>query len=224
MNNRLLQALNVRPFLFLWLSEVFSQVAMNMLNFILLIVVFSLTNSNTAVSGIVLSFTVPAIIFGILAGVYVDRWNKKFVLLATNGIRAVLLLLLAFFHNNLFAVYTFSALVSVATQFFIPAESPMIPLLVKKETLLSANALFGMAIYGSILVAYALSGPFILFLGSTNAFLSLACLFIIAAIFVVLIQPQQVESIVKKKSQFSASIIEEIKQTFSLILRTKEIT
>jgi hypothetical protein len=49
--------------------------------------------------------------------------------------------------------------VSLVTQFFIPAETPIIPLLVRKELLLSANALFGMGIYASIFLAYALSGP-----------------------------------------------------------------
>ncbi|MBI3092680.1 MAG: MFS transporter, partial [Candidatus Levybacteria bacterium] len=88
MNNYLLRVLSIRPFFFLFLSEIFSQIAMNMTNFILIIVAFELTKSNTAVSLIVLSFTVPTIIFGILAGVYVDRWNKKQVLFLTNIIRA----------------------------------------------------------------------------------------------------------------------------------------
>src|SRR5258706_345326 len=103
MNNRLLHALANKSFLFLWIAEIFSQVAMNMMNFILILVAFSLTNSNTAVSGIVLSFTIPAVIFGVLAGVYVDRWNKKQVLFITNITRTIFLIFLAIFNKSLIA-------------------------------------------------------------------------------------------------------------------------
>ena len=89
MNNPLIKVLSIPSFLFLLISEFFSQFAMNLLNFILLIVVFNLSNSNIAVAGVVLSFTVPSILFGILAGVYVDKWNKKNVLVYTNALRAV---------------------------------------------------------------------------------------------------------------------------------------
>jgi MFS family permease len=101
MKSPLIRVLSERSFLFLWLAEVFTQVSMNMLSFVLILVAFKLSGSNTAVSGIVLTFIVPAIIFGLLAGVYVDRWNKKAVLFNTNIIRGALLLAIVVFHNNL---------------------------------------------------------------------------------------------------------------------------
>src|SRR3989344_4318611 len=133
--SNILRPLRTYPFLFLWLGEIFSQIGMNMINFVLIVVVFKLTNSSTAVSGIVLSFTLPSIFLGILAGVITDRISKKKVLFATNIIRAILLLILFFTHNILFLVYLCSFLISLVTQFFIPAETPMIPVLVKKESL-----------------------------------------------------------------------------------------
>ena len=157
--NLILQTLRIRPFLFLILSEFFSQFAMNLFNFALLIVVFSLARSNSAVSGVVIAFTLPSIIFGILAGVLVDRWNKKNVLFTTNIIRALMVFPLVFLNENLFLIYFITFGVSLVTQFFIPAETPIIPILVNKKLLLSANALFGMAMYSSIFFAYALSGP-----------------------------------------------------------------
>lgn len=220
--NRLLQALTVKPFLFLFLAEVVSQVAMNMMNFILIIVAFELTNSNTAVSGIVLSFTIPAILFGIMAGVFVDRWNKKWVLFATNVVRGFLLLILIFAHSELAAIYAVTFLVSIATQFFIPAETPMIPNLVPKDLLLSANALFGIGIYGSLLAAYALSSPFLLFFGKRDVFLALAILYFLASFFVILIRRKQGE---EKQStmDFSRSVRLEIKHAFHLIAQKRKI-
>lgn len=197
---------------------------MNMTNFVLITVVYELTLSNTAVSGIVLSFTVPAIVFGIFAGVYVDRWNKKYVLFVTNVLRALFLLALVALHTNLFVVYLVSLLVAIVTQFFIPAESPMIPVLVKKELLLSANALFGMGIYGSLLLAYAMSGPLLLFFGKSGVFLVLTILFLIAAIFVVLIRPKREEGKVNVfHDHRNVSIQRELINLFSLIIRTKDV-
>lgn len=154
MNNHVFQALFEKPYLFLWLGQIFTQISINLFNFLLLLLVFSLTTSNIAVSGAVLSYTIPAIVFGVIAGVYVDRWPKRRVLYAANFIRAGLLLVLFIIPDNLIVIYIISFFVSIATQFFIPAETPMIPLTVTKKQLYSANALFGMGIYGSILIAY----------------------------------------------------------------------
>lgn len=229
MDNQICRVLSIKSFLLLWLAEVFSQIGFNMINFILIILAFELSNSNTAVSGIVLSFTIPAIIFGLLAGVYVDRWNKKKVLFTTNIIRAILLFSLVFFHTNLALVYIISFSTAVVTQFFIPAEVPMIPLLVKKELLFSANALFGMGIYGSIFVAYALSGVFILVFGNVYTFLIITGFFLLAAIFVYFIKispradKEESQNQTLKGFRAENALKEEIKAALQLIIRTKEI-
>ncbi len=224
MDNPFLQALGERSFFFLWLSEVFSQIAMNMMNFILILVAFSITKSNTAVSGIVLSFTIPAVLFGLLAGVFVDRWNKKKVLIATNVLRFLLLLILVILHNNLVMLYTITFVISIVTQFFIPAETPMIPLIVKKHLLLSANALFGFALYGSILIAYALSGPFLLLFGSTNAFLLLSVIFLLAGGFIFFVREPKQEKIIIGNKVISKSIKEEVKNAISTILKVGDVS
>lgn len=221
----MLQVLAVRPFFYLLVSEVFSQLAINMLNFILVIVAFTVANSNTAVSGVVLSFIIPSLLFGIMAGVIIDKKNKKNVLFLTNIIRALFVVLLAFLHFNIFIIYILTFLVSVITQFYIPAETPIIPHLVKKELLLSANALFGMGLYASIFIAYALSGPMLLFFGRTNIFIFLAVLFLISGLFAYLIDFK--ENIHKKISPkeiiFDMSLTKEIKIAIAIMAKTKTI-
>lgn len=220
--NNMLGVLRIKSFLSLWLAEVFSQIAMNMANFVLIILAFKYTNSNTAVSGVVIAFTLPAILVGIVAGVYVDRWNKKTVLNLTNIFRAGILCLLLVIHKSLFVIYLVTFLASTITQFFIPAETPMIPLLVEKNLLFSANALFGMGIYGSMLIAYALSGPVLLFLGEQNTFIFLALLFVCASFFISFIH---VPKVTKEKGQTDGStVMHEVKSAFSLIAKTKRIS
>ncbi|HYM65086.1 MAG TPA: MFS transporter [Candidatus Sulfotelmatobacter sp.] len=221
--NLILKTLRIKPFSFLLLSEFFSIFAMNLLNFALLIVVFSISKSNTAVAGVVMAFTIPNVLFGILAGVMVDRWNKKTVLFMTNISRALLVLPLAFFHTNLAVVYFFTFCISVIMQFFIPAETPIIPLLVRKDLLLSANALFGMGIYASILLAYAFSGPALYLLGKSDIFLFLSMLFIVAGFFTYLIKANKSKIEPKKSEDRVLGFREESKIVFQLISKTKNL-
>lgn len=228
MKNKLFFAFKSRPFLILWLAEIFTQIPVNLLNFLLILIVFNLTKSNTAVSGIVLSFTLPAVLFGTLAGVYIDRWNKRTVLLVSNIIRAILLIILAIFHKEIMVVYIVSILITIITQFFIPAEIPIIPLLTKEEHLLSANALFGIGIFGSILVAYLFSGPLLLYFGIVPTLLLLAGMLFVAAFLITLIRIPKSE--VKKGFSLGHlgiplhAVVNEIHDVMKLIRSSRHIS
>lgn len=221
--NLILRVLRIKPFAFLVASEFFSQFSMNLLNFTLLLIVFGIAKSNSAVSGVVLAFTIPSILFGIFAGILVDRWNKKNVLFSTNIIRALLIIPLAFLHTNLVIIYAVTFGVSVVTQFFIPAETPIIPLLVGKPLLLSANALFGMGIYISIFLAYAMSGPFLALFGESNLFIFLSILFLIAGLFAFLIKGEK--SKIEPKIMVNVfGFRQEISEVLKLVSRTSSLS
>jgi MFS family permease len=224
MKNHFLRALSEKSFFNLWVGEVFTQIATNLFYFFLILIVYKQTQSNTAVSLAVISFTVPAILFGSIAGVFVDRWNKKYVLIITNLLRALLLILLAFYLNNLYVIYFVSFIVALLTQFFIPAESPMIPLVVRAKNLLSANALFGMGIFGSILIAYVLSGPLILWIGPIRTLLVLALLLIIGALFISFVKVTYGKQKLPRELPNQSNIVKDIKHTLLLISRTREVS
>lgn len=222
MKNNTLAALSEKPFVYLWIGEIFTQIPTHLFNFFLVLLVYKITQSNTAVSGVVLSFTLPAIFFGSIAGVYVDRWDKKKVIILSNILRAIMMIILIFFSHNLFMIYVISLAVTILVQFFIPAETPMVPLVVHRKNLLSANALFGMAIFASILAAYVLSGPAIIFLKPEGTLLLLAGMLLVGAGFISLIDVKNkttLKSPVKK-----ADILNDMKYTLSLMSRTREIS
>lgn len=223
--NHILKTLQIRPFLYLILSEFFSQFSMNIFNFILLIVVFAIARSNSAVSGVVIAFTFPTIIFGILAGVLVDRWNKKNVLFLTNFLRALMVVPLFFLSGDIFVIYAVTFGVSILTQFFIPAETPMIPVLVDRKYLLSANAIFGMVMYSSIFLAYALSGPILFLLGKQNVFIFITIFFLIATFFASIIKIKKKEEIgpTLNNETLTLSFSQEIKTLITLISKTKSL-
>jgi len=221
MRNPLLSVLKRPSFLFLIISEFFSQFAMNLLNFILLIVVFKISSSNLAVAGVILAFTLPSIFFGIVAGVLVDRWNKKRVLVVTNMLRAIVVIPLFFVSTELFLMYIIIFIISLVTQFFVPAEAPIIPQLVPRKLLLPANALFSVGIYGSSIVAYSLSGPLLLVFDTTKIFLFISILFLVSSVFALMIR--FVFSNENKISVNKIQFIDEIKGSFSLILKKEKI-
>lgn len=195
-----------------------------MFNFVLVLIAFSVANSNTAVSGVVISFMLPSLLLGILAGVYVDKRNKKNILLGTNILRALLIFPLIFLHTNILFIYVFTFLVAVVTQFYVPAETPIIPHLVKRDLLLSANALFGIGLYASIFIAYALSGPMLLLFGKTNIFIFLGVVFLVSALFAYLIDFKE-EHHKENTAEVLANMnmAKEIRTAISIMAKTKTI-
>ncbi len=169
----------------LWGAQILSQIAQNLLNFALIIRVFQLAQgtrfANISVALLILSFGIPSIFFAAAAGVYVDHWNKKFVLVIANVFRAVLVLGYLAFEHNLFMVLLLSFLISTATQFFSPAEAASIPALVSKRHLMKANSLFVFTMYASFIVGYSSSAPVIAIFGTKGPYFLTAIMFALAA-------------------------------------------
>lgn len=226
--NSLLSVLKIPSFLFMMVSELLSQFAFNMQNFVLIFIIFSSTHSSTAVSGVILSFTIPAVLLSVFTGVFVDRWKKKNVLLLTNLIRGVLLLALLIPNLNVGIIYLLTFLIAVATQFFIPAESAIIPSLVPKRFIISANAVFTFGIYATMLIGYILSGPILLFLGKTYTILFLSMLFFAGTFFVLFINPYKKNIVLKTNTketivQTEGNFLNEAKEIFSFIKKTRKV-
>ncbi|MCP9916922.1 MFS transporter [Cyanobium sp. ATX 6F1] len=120
-------------------------------------------------TGIYVANTVPAMVFGLVAGVWADRWPKRSVMVASNGLRAGLTLLVPFclidgphwlgLSWGYWGLVAITFLQSVLTQFFAPAEQAAIPLLVPQPQLLAANSLYQASSMGATIVGFALGDP-----------------------------------------------------------------
>lgn len=196
-----LLTLFLRPqFVIFSLSVIFSQIASNMLNIVLIVLTYNLTHSNFAVSILVMAFLLPQVFFSFLGGIIADAKNKRKILIFGNLTRALILVLFFFMKDTLAVIYIFIFIVSVLTQFYIPAEAPIIPHLVKKHQLLAANAIFGICLFGSILVGYVAAGPAMRIFGSSGVFLFMAALFI-AAYLCVQLMPDVSPSVKKLRTE-----------------------
>ena len=171
--------LSNKQFLTLWSGQIFSQLADKVYLVMMIAIVtnqFQLPNQPISkwVSPIMIAFTIPAVLFGSLAGVYVDRWRKKPVLVISNLLRGILvltlppLLLVSQGQTILTAVPLGFALmlgvtfaVSTFTQFFAPAEQAVIPLIVKDKDLLAANSLYTTTMMALLIVGFAIGEPFV---------------------------------------------------------------
>lgn len=183
-NSPYIELIRNRNFRNLWLGQVTSQIALNMLSFVLAIRVYKETGSNAAVSLMLLSFGIPSILFGFIAGGLVDNFDKKNILLFCNVSRIAILIFFFLFSRNLFALYALSVTVSLITQLFIPAEAPSIPNLVKEKHILPANSLFTVSFYLSSVIGFILAGPLIKVFGHDYIYMIMAGLFGIASFFV----------------------------------------
>ncbi|MEA5419087.1 MFS transporter [Spirulina sp. CCNP1310] len=171
-----------RRFIVLWMGQIFSQLA----DKIYLVLMIALISSHFQVeadsishwvSAVMIAFTIPAVLFGSLAGVYVDRWVKKTVLVQTNLWRGALVLTippLLWLTGNLtpwwqvpvgfIALLVITFFVSTLTQFFAPAEQTAIPLIVPKGQLLPANSLYTTTMMVLLIVGFAVGEPLLAFI------------------------------------------------------------
>jgi MFS family permease len=133
--------LRQRDFGLLWLSGLISVIGDFALIVALPLHIYKLTDSTIATAGAFAATFVPRVLFGSIAGVFVDRWDRKRTMFVADLARAVLLLSLLVAANHLAVLYVVAAIQGTIGLFFRPAESSLLPLLVGKERLVAANAM-----------------------------------------------------------------------------------
>lgn len=178
------KVLHNKNFLKIWIAQIASQFGLNVLNFVLLLKVYDVAKSNTPVSLLLLAFGVPGLLLGYLAGAYVDNVDTKKVLVVTNVVRALTLLFLVFFPEKLTVYYLVALLIAIASQFFIPAEGSILPLIVKKEQLLEANSLFTTTLYAMTFTGFLLAGPSLRLFDTQGTAIVIMISFIVALVMV----------------------------------------
>jgi MFS family permease len=173
-----------RSFLFLWLAQLTSQSAQNAILFALLVIVTSLTGGARFTSVLVLSFVIPSVLFGVFAGVLVDLWSKRLLLMYTNLARLGLAIGFLVAQDHVWALIGISVFFATASQFFGTTNATTIPSVVPKNQLIAANSLFALAVTGSQLAGMIFLAPILLpTVGATWLFIITACMFGTAVAF-----------------------------------------
>ena len=175
------EVLKLRPVRRLWLAQIVSVFGDFLAIFaVLSYVSFNLHATAAQVTGISVSFMIPFAFIGPVAGVFVDRWNVKRTMIASDLIRAALALALVF-TATLGQVYAILFLLSVVSAFFMPAQSVTLRTIVPREGLLSANALVQQAFQVMRIFSPALAGAMVEWFGASSCYYVDSVTFIFSA-------------------------------------------
>lgn len=216
------ELLRNKNFLFLWLGQVFSQLGDRVTFVIFVAIIAHAFGTSTSVqSWLYVAFTIPAILLTAIAGVFVDKWNKKSILIISNIARAIFIGLMPFFDSSLIGIYAIAFLVSCATQFFTPAEASFIPAIVDKKQLLSANSLFTTTMMASIIFGFVLGDPIINIFSLKSSHMAVSGLFIISTLCLIFIKFKPIK--IEEKSKTLKTFFCELKEGFRYIKNHKII-
>jgi MFS family permease len=156
----MLSLLRRRDFALIWTASLISSTGDWVLLIGLPIYVLQLTGSTLATSAMFVAELIPQILFGSVAGVFVDRWDRKRTMVIANLVLTFAILPLALVRSadDVWIAYLVAFTESLVARFLRPAEGAMLPRLVDKTDLVAANALASFASNASRLVGPTIGG------------------------------------------------------------------
>jgi MFS transporter, DHA3 family, macrolide efflux protein len=176
-----------RAFTSLWVGELISGMGSALTTLAASILVFRVTGSALSVGLMLIATAGPTILVGLVAGVLVDRYDRKRILVISDLLRAVLILLIPFLIPfNILWLYILVALASAVTQFFDSAHASILPEVATDEELSAANSLMAISSVGSTTIGFAAAGLIVSGFNINWAFYINALTFIISAGFILI--------------------------------------
>ncbi|MDP2940396.1 MAG: MFS transporter [Candidatus Omnitrophota bacterium] len=234
--SRFREILKNRNFFLLWVGQIISQFGDRLDQMALIALIYARHPGSTLQLAKLISFTIiPVFLIGPLAGVYVDRWDRRRTLFICDILRGILIFLIPaifIYQKSLIPIYLIVFLAFCVSRFYVPAKMSIVPDLVKDGDLLLANslvnttgmiaAMFGFGL-GGILVAWlGVAGGF--YLDSISFFISGVLIFLISAKINLrikkddlLIVGREVLEVIRK------SVAQEFKESLKYLLNQKEI-
>lgn len=153
-----------RDFSLLWMAQLVSTIGSSLTDLAAGILVFELTGSALNVGLVLMVTAIPTLFVGLFAGVFVDRFNRKRILLASDLLRGILVLLIPLSfdafgeQNGMIAMYGLLFAAATVRTFFDPAWESVLPEIASEEELTSANSFLSISSFGSTAVGFALAG------------------------------------------------------------------
>ncbi len=205
------RALQARPFALLWVGQTISVLGDAVFTIALTWEVLLLTGSATAMSLIVLAQWTPRIVLLLFGGVLADRVSRRLLMLLADSGRGLIVLLVAWLswtHQLQFwHLIALAPLFGIVSSFFDPAYQAILPQMVEKDTLVSANSLNIVSRNAGFLLGPRVSAGCITLFGSASAFAFDGLTFFISAIFLIALKlpASPVKEEVRQLQQVSAA-------------------
>lgn len=186
----MLSVLKRRNYGLLWIAQLISMIGDWAMFTALPFFVYQITGSVLATGVMFMIQVLPPLVLGSVAGVFVDRWDRRWTMIGSSLFRgAVLLLLLGVRSADMiWLVYLTGFLESAATQFFGPANNALLPTLVEEDQLITANSLDSLGENSARLIGPAIGGTLLAYLGLRGVILFDISTYILAAFLMYLIR------------------------------------
>jgi DHA3 family macrolide efflux protein-like MFS transporter len=211
--------LTIRNFLLLWAGQAISYIG-DQFHYIAImgLLLYEYDVSAVEMGTMMVSITAPSLIIGPVAGVYVDRWSRKWVMIVSDVIRGLLVMLIPF-TTELWQIYLVMFLVSSVSRFFFPAYNSALPNIVSKEQLLYANSLSQTTFNITLVVGPATGAVLVGFLGYASVFFINGITFFFSALMILRIH--LVETLIAQGG--IKEMVKQMKEGLVLIKKTRPV-
>lgn len=195
----MIAVLRQRNFALLWFAGLISMLGDWVLFIALPIHIYNLTHSSLATGLMFMASTLPHLVLGSVAGVFVDRWDRQRTMVMADFSRALLLLLLLLVQSPdwIWLIYLVAFGQATISQFFGPAENALLPQLVDESHIVAANSLNSLNNNLARLAGPALGGLLLSLLGFTSVILIDSLSFLISGVMIALIAQPALTSAAK---------------------------
>ncbi|GCE47232.1 putative MFS family arabinose efflux permease [Thermosporothrix hazakensis] len=185
-------ALAKKNYTLLWLGQVVSMIGDWFLVVALPFYIYQLTGSVLQTGIMYIVELLPRVLLGPVVGVFLDRWDKRKIMMITDLLRAVILLLMLLVRSADFVwiIYVVTILQAVMAQLFVPASMALIPMLVEKEQLIGANALSSFSESVTRLIGPPLGGAMLALLGLSGVVIADSVTYLFSACCIMLMAVQ----------------------------------
>lgn len=180
------QVLRFRGFLALWLGEMVSRLGDSIETIALIWFALEATGSPLVMGTVMIFDVLPNILFSVPAGVYVDRWNRKRVMIISEVARGLIIIAVPFLYwaslLRIWHLFVISFVVSSFETFFEPARNASVPNLLPKEMLMTANSMMQISSSLAEIIGLALGGIIVALIGVAMAFMIDSVSFLFSAL------------------------------------------
>ncbi|MCS7283592.1 MAG: MFS transporter [Anaerolineae bacterium] len=179
-----------RDFLVLWMGQLLSQVGDQCMLIAAVTLITHLSASPLALLIPALSLALPQVLFGLVGGVIADRLDRRWVMIASDLLRALLVLaaLLVRTSGDLWILYLAAAGLAMVGAFFYPARNASIPNIVPENLLLAANGMIQGSYILALIVGPTLAGTIVELWGWPAAIVFDSFTFLVSAAAILLIR------------------------------------
>ncbi|MGC5324617.1 MFS transporter [Brevibacillus sp. SYSU BS000544] len=184
----MLQLLKKRSFFLYLLNHSVSSVGLGIHLFVLSWLVLDLTESTASLGWLLSISSLPAILLSPFIGVFVDNWDRRYIVVFIQLVKGLLFLSIPFLFASgslsIYVLYGISFLAAIAERLYFPASKGLMREILTKEELLSANSMASVAMQIGMMIGSAVAGFLIFQIGGpytimVNAFLAFASSFIV---------------------------------------------